>query len=229
MLSVSASSAHQYGSRRKGQRKLCANLRELAEAVVDEEDLHEERRAAEDEDVASRRVVEQRIAGKAHQREQHGEHRARGDREERELEQQRHAARAAARRLAEEVEIHRRSARLAARRACRRPPRAGNPSPRSWRAAGRAAAAVMKNANGWRVEPAPTCAWRRISVSPTTEISADSLSASCQTLPSPGMAKRNACGTMIRRNSSRRGMPTDRAASSSPRAIASNAPRKISL
>ena len=30
----------------------------------------------------------------------------------------------------------------------------------------------MKKANGWRVEPAPTCAWRRISVSPTTEISA---------------------------------------------------------
>ena len=44
----------------------------------------------------------------------------------------------------------------------------------------------MKNSNGWRVEPAPTCAWRRISVRPTTEISADSLSASCQTLPKPG-------------------------------------------
>jgi len=46
---------------------------------------------------------------------------------------------------------------------------------------------VLK-AKGCRVEPAPTCAWRRISVSPTTEISADSLSASCQTLPSPGIA-----------------------------------------
>ena len=79
----------------------------------------------------------------------------------------------------------------------------------------------MKKANGWRVDPAPTVACRRISVRPTTEISADSLSASCQTLPSPGMAKRNAWGTMIRRKSSRRGMPTERAASSSPRAIAS--------
>ena len=66
-------------------------------------------------------------------------------------------------------------------------------------------------------------------MSPTTEISADSLSASCQTLPSPGMAKRSAWGTMIRRNSRRRGMPTERAASSSPRAIAWYAPRKISL
>jgi hypothetical protein len=63
----------------------------LAEPVVDEEDLHEERRAAEDEDVASRRIVEHRVARKAHQREQHGEERASGDREERELQQQRHA------------------------------------------------------------------------------------------------------------------------------------------
>ena len=57
-------------------------------------------------------------------------------------------------------------------------------------------------------------------MSPTTEISPDSLSASCHTLPSPGIAKRSACGAMIRRNSRKRGMPTERAASSSPRAIA---------
>jgi len=87
---------------------------------------------------------------------------------------------------------------------------------------------MVRIANGCRVEPAPTCAWRRISVSPTTEISADSFNASCQTLPSPGIAKRNVCGATMRRNSRRRDIPTARAASSSPFAIAPNAPRKTS-
>ena len=83
--------------------------------------------------------------------------------------------------------------------------------------------------NGWRVEPAAMCAWRMISTRPVTEISAVSLSVSCQTLPRPGRAKRATCGNMIRRNSSQRGMPIAWAASIWPRGTASTAPRITSV
>ncbi len=62
--------------------------------------------------------------------------------------------------------------------------------------------------------------WRRISVSPVTEISADSFSTCCHTLPMPGSAKRSARGAMIRRSINRRDMPTARAASISPPGMA---------
>src|SRR3546814_8212112 len=42
---------------------------ELAAAVIDQEDLHQERRAAEIEDVGEDRPAQQRIGGNAHQRE----------------------------------------------------------------------------------------------------------------------------------------------------------------
>ena len=50
-----------------------------------------------------------------------------------------------------------------------------------------------------------------------TEISADSLSATCQTLPRPGSAKRSTCGIDDAAEHQRRFMPTLTAASSSPR------------
>ena len=63
-------------------------------------------------------------------------HGARRDGKEGQLQQQRHAGEQQHQRLAEEVEIH--TVNSAARRASRRPPHGGNPSPRWWRAPGRA-------------------------------------------------------------------------------------------
>jgi hypothetical protein len=83
------------------------DFRKLSQPVINEKDLDEERRATEDEDVAPGRVVERAIPGKAHQREQHGENRAGGDRVERELERQRNPGDEQLERLDDERGIHR--------------------------------------------------------------------------------------------------------------------------
>jgi hypothetical protein len=79
---------------------------ELTEAVIDEEDLDEERRAAEDEDIASRDPVEHRDAGHPHECEQHGEHGAQRDGGRRQVQRQRHTFEKAEKRLLHEREVH---------------------------------------------------------------------------------------------------------------------------
>src|ERR1700723_1279410 len=79
--------------------------------------------------------------------------------------------------------------------------------------------------NGCRVDPAATWLTRISSTRPVTETSDESFSATCQRLPSPGIAKRSTCGAIMRRKMRKPLMPTLRAASSSPRAMARYAPR----
>ncbi|HEX2079865.1 MAG TPA: hypothetical protein VHG08_19265 [Longimicrobium sp.] len=72
-------------------------------------------------------------------------------------------------------------------------------------------------------------ALRISSASAVTETSAESLSVSCQTLPSPGRAKRATCGTRMRRKTSERCMPMALAASISPLGTERTAPRMTSV
>ncbi len=79
---------------------------ELAEPVVDQEDLHQQRRTAEDEDVALGGPVQHRHAREPHRGEQQREDRARRERDAGELEQERHALDQKEERPPHEGEIH---------------------------------------------------------------------------------------------------------------------------
>jgi hypothetical protein len=79
----------------------------------------------------------------------------------------------------------------------------------------------MKKANGLRVDPAPTVACsQEPSVRPTTEINADFLERELPDIAQPRDREAQRLGRDDPAKEQERGMPTERAASSSPRAMA---------